>query len=176
MATNGVVKFKYNMITGSTVPLRKLGLFRAGADQPVKAGEILEKTYSTETTFVPLDSDFDHTGTDDALAVSDEEIKSGDRAGYYWVIVPRPGDVFECPLASASSMAIGTALTYSSSQALTTGGSHPIGYACGQDNYPTPQGHLSDDVSPDSGTTVKSTSYVQFTFKTASSWYKTFEQ
>jgi len=170
------VRFLHNMITGSTVPLKKLGLFRAGADQAVAVGEILEKTYSTNTTFEPLDSDYDMTGTDDAVALACEEIKSGDRAGYYEVIVPRPGDVFEAPLAAASAITIGSALYYSSSTALTTSGYYPIGYVCGMDNYPSKQGHASDDASVDSGTTVKSTSYVQFTFKESVSYFKTFEQ
>jgi len=159
----------------ATGPLIKLGLFRAGADQEIVKGQMLEKTYSGTTTFVPWDSDYDATGTDDALAVAACDIKSGDRAGYYPVIVPQPGDVFEAPLAAASAMAIGTELTYSSATALTTGGTYPVGYACGMDNYPE-QGHASDDASKDAGSTVKSTSYVQFTFKTAVSYYKMFEQ
>lgn len=170
------VKFLYNMITGSDVPLIKLGLFQAGSTATVAKGAIIEKTAATNTKWITIDADEDFTGTDDAIAVSACEIKSGDREGYYPIIVPRPGDVFEAPLATASAMAVGTALTYSSGTAVTTGGTYPIGYACGQDNYPTEQGHLTDDASPDSGTTVKSTSYVQFTFKTAVSYYKTFEQ
>ncbi len=170
------IKFLHNMLTGSTVPMIRLGLFAAGGTQAIVEGQILEKTNTGNTIWVPIDSDYAMTGTDDAVAVAACDIDSGDRAGYYPVIVPRPGDVFEAPLAAASAMAIGTKLTYSSATALTTGGSNAIGYACGQDNYPAEQGHLVDDASPDSGVTVKSTSYVQFTFSTAASWYLTFEQ
>lgn len=176
MATNRVAFLK-NLITGSTEPLRVLGLFQAGATQAIKKGEILEKTNTGNTKFVPIDSDYDMTGTDDAVAVADEEIKDGDRAGYYHVIVPRPGDVFEFELATAGAVAIGTALYYSSSQKVTTtAGTNIIGYACGQDHYPDPQGHLADDASPDSGTTIRSTSYVQMTFRQAVSFMKTLEQ
>jgi len=170
------IKWLRNTLNSSaTGPRIEYGLFRAGADQAIVKGQMLERTYSTNTTFVPWDSDFDATGTDDCLAVAACDIKSGDRAGWYPVIVPQPGDVFEAPLAAASSMAIGTALTYSSATALTTGGTYPAGYACGMDNYPK-QGHASDDASVDVGSTVRSTSYVQFSFKTAVSYYKIFEQ
>jgi hypothetical protein len=176
MATNGAVKFLYNMITGSTQPLYKPGLFAAGSTKAIKEGELIEKTNTTNTIFVPLDSDFDADGTDDALAVMGAEIKDGDRGGFYPVIVPRPGDVFEAELATAAAVTIGTKLTYSSSTKVTTGGTNPIGYVCGIDNYPYPQGHLTDDASPDAGTTVRSTTHVQFTFEVAASYYKTFEQ
>lgn len=170
------VKFLYNMITGSTTPLKKLGLFAAGSTQTVAVGEIIEKTNTGNTIFEPIDSDYDMTGTVDPVALACEEIKAGDRAGYYEVIVPRPGDVFEAPLAAAAAVTIGSALYYSSSTALTTSGTYPIGYVCGMDNYPTKQGHLADDASPDSGSTVRSTSYVQFTFKEACSYFQTFQQ
>ncbi len=170
------VRFLYNMLTGSTTPMIKLGLFAAGSTTAIAAGQILEKTNTGNTIWDPLDSDYAMTGTDDAIAVAAEDIKAGDRAGYYSIIVPRPGDVFEAPLAAASAMAVGTKLTYSSATALTTGGSNAIGYACGQDNYPTEQGHLASDASPDSGVTVRSTSYVQFTFAVAASYYLTFQQ
>ena len=175
MATNRS-PIKHNMITGSTEPLVMLGLFQAGSTAAVKRGEIIELTADTNTKWVPIDSDYDMTSTSDAVAVANEEIKDGDRAGYYEIIVPRPGDVFEFELATAGANAIGTALYYSDSETLTTSGQNVIGYVCGQDHYPTKQGHLADDASPDQGTTIKSQSYVQMTFKKADSYYGLIEQ
>ena len=153
-------------------PLIMRGLFDAGSTTAIKRGEILEKTGTGNTVWVPMDSDYDMTATSDAVAVADEEIKTGDRAGYYNIIVPRPGDVFEFELAAAGATAVGTSLYYSASQKVTvTTGTYILGYAVGQENYPQKQGHLADDGSPDAGTTVKSQTYVRMTFRLAVSYY-----
>jgi hypothetical protein len=107
-------------VNGASEPLILKGLFDAGATTAIKSGEILEKTGTGNTVWVPLDADYDMTGASDAVAVAGCEIKSGDRAGYYPVIVPRPGDIFEFELATAAAVALGAALYYSTSQKLTT--------------------------------------------------------
>lgn len=153
-------------LNGANAPLIMLGKFQAGSTQAVKRGEILELSGGN---FIPLASDKSMSAI---IAIANEELKVGDLAGYYEIIVPRPGDVFEFELAAASALALGTALYYSTSQVLTvTAGTNIIGYACGQENYPQ-QGHTADDASGDMGTTVRSTSYARMTFKEAVSYFK----
>ena len=171
MATNKSPWLKN--VFGASEPFRMLAKFATGASQAIKRGEILEYTGNTDTEMVPIDSDFVAAAN---LAVADEEIKSGDRAGYYWVIVPRPGDVFEFELATATDIAVGASLYFSASQKVATTGSNPIGRAVGQEHYPDPQGHLADDASGDSGTTIKTTSYVRMVFDNDASWAKAWNQ
>ena len=157
-------------INGATEPYSYLALFQTGATQAIKRGEILEFSATTNTQFVPIDSDFDMS--DGAIAIAAEEVKSGDRAGYYRVHLPRPGDLWEFDLASASAITFGTPLYYSSSEAVTTtAGVNLLGHAAGQANYPLKQGHLADDASLDTTTTVKSTSTVIMTFSESNSYY-----
>lgn len=152
---------------GFPEPMLYLGKFQAGSTQAIKRGEILEFTGDTNSAWVPWDSTAARTAD---AAVAAEEIKAGDRAGYYNIIVPRPGDVFEFELATAAAVAFGTALYYSSSQKVTTSSSGTaIGYAVGQEHYPAKQGHLADDAGPDAGTSIRTTAYVRMTFKLAAS-------
>lgn len=170
MATNQA-RWVGNMY-GATEPMIRLGNFQAGSTQAIKMGEILEFTGATNTAWVPIDSDFSMSGN---VCVANEEIKSGDRAGFYEVIVPRPGDIFEYDLAAAGSTAYGTALYYSSSEAVTvTTGSNILGYACGQEHYPKKQGHLSDGEIHDAGTTIRSQSKVRMTFSATASLFAKF--
>ncbi len=158
--------FLYNLITGDTKPLKMLGRFQAGATQAIKRGELLELSGSY---WIPLDADQSMAGV---IAVAAEEIKSGDRAGYYEIIVPRPGDVFEFDLAAAGANAIGTAVYFSTSQSVTiTTGSNQLGTIVSQDHYPQRQGHLADDASGDQGTTIRSAAYAGITIKAAASYY-----
>lgn len=152
---------------GAQAPLVMLGLFRAGSTEAIKRGEIIH----LDTQFKAIHTDEDFTA---ALAVANEEIKAGDLAGYYSIIVPRPGDVFEFDLATAAATAIGTAMYYSTSQALSTSGSHVIGRSVGQENYPV-QGHASDDASGDAGSTIRSQSTVRIVFDEAHSYLKAFQ-
>jgi len=173
MATN---KMRWcGNINGATEPLIAIGKFAAGSSQAIKRGELLEFTGDTNKEWVPLDSDFDMSaaaGSGGKIAIANEEVKSGDRAGYYEIIVPRPGDLFEFDLASASAVAVGTALYYSSSEAVTTSaGTNIIGHAAGQEHYPQKQGHLADDASGDAGTTIRSTSQVRMTVEPSNSYY-----
>jgi hypothetical protein len=163
MATNKVAWVKN--LNGSPGPLIMKGLFQAGATQAVKKGEILELDSGN---WIPLNADQSMAGV---IAVANEEIKSGDRAGYYEIIVPRPGDVFEFELATAAATAVGTALYYSTSQKLAASGSNILAYAVGQEHYPQKQGHLSDESSGDAGTTVRTTSNVLVSITKAASYY-----
>lgn len=168
MATNRVRWIRN--VFGAAEPLVILAKFQAGATQAIKRGEILEFTGDTSSAFVPIDSDFAMRAN---VAVANEEIKSGDRAGYYEVIIPRPGDVFEFELASASAIVRGTALYYSSSEKVAVSGTNILGYAVGSEHYPSKQGHLADDAAGDAGTTVRSTSYVRMSFSPHVSYLNT---
>jgi hypothetical protein len=167
MATNKV-RWVGNL-DGAAEPLIVLGKFELGSTTAIKPGELLELTADTNTSWVPMDSDF---AMDSNVAIANEEIKDGDRMGFYEIIVPRPGDIFEFELADASAVAVGTALYYSSSEKVTvTVGTNIIGYGVGQEHYPDKQGHLADDASGDAGETVKSTSYVRMCIRAAASYY-----
>jgi hypothetical protein len=166
MATNQA-RFIRN-IFGLKGPFKYLGLFQAGGTQAIKQGEMLKIDTGN---FVPITADYNSSAD---LAIADEEIKSGDYAGYYWIIVPRPGDIFEFDLDSASAITVGTNLQAGASnptESFQTGGSNHIAKAVGQEHYPNPQGHASDDASPDEGSTVRSTSKVRVMFEAASSYY-----
>lgn len=167
MADNNV-RWHGNLLVPGALPWRVKAKFQAGATQAIKRGEILEFTGDTNSAFVPIDSDYNMATTGD-LAIADEEIKAGDAAGYYWVILPRLGDVFEFELAAAGAHAAGTALYYSSSEKLTvTAGTNIIAYTC--DFRPVPkQGHASL-AQPDQGTTLQSGSRYYVTFRTSVSY------
>jgi len=152
-------------LNGATKRLVMKGLFQAGGTQAIKKGELLELSGGN---WIPLDADQSMAAV---IAVANEEVKDGDRAGYYEIIVPRPGDVFEYELATAAAVALGASLYWSSSQKVTTSGNNVLGNAVGQAHYPSKQEHLSSGGIVDMGTTVKSTSYVEMTIKAAASYY-----
>jgi len=156
-----------NLITRDTNPLIIPGLFQAGSTQAVKFGEVLEFTGDTNSKWVPWDSDADITT---GIAVAGCEIKAGDRAGYYPILVPRPGDVFEFALDTAGDPVLGASLYYSASQTVSEAGSNVMGYVADWEHYPL-QGHLADDSSPDAGTTLRNLTHVQMTFKISRSWW-----
>jgi len=155
-------------VDGACEPLVWLGNFQAGATQAIKRGELLELTGATNTAWVPLDSDF---AMDSNVCIANEEVKSGDRAGYYEVIVPRRGDIFEYDIDTANNPTIGTAVYYSSSEAVSESGTNVLGYTVGQEHYPLKQGHLADDGSLDAGTTLKNVSQVRIVIREAVSYY-----
>lgn len=156
-------------LTGAKEALTMLALFAAGTTTAVKRGEILDLSSGNAT---PLASDKAMAGI---IAVANEEIKSGDLAGYYEVIVPRPGDLFEFDLAAAGATAYGTSLYYSSSEKVTvTAGTNIIGISAGQKNYPLKQGHLSAGDIADRGVTIRSQAKVIMTFTAAASVYAKF--
>lgn len=155
---------------GADKPLVMLGLFPAGTSNAIKRGEMLKLSGSD---FVPMTDDYNASAD---LAIANEEIKSGDRAGYYEIIVPRPGDVFEFDIETDAATAVGTSLRANTSEQLSTSGSNIIAYACGQDNYPQKQGHLTDDAQGDAGTTIRSKGTVLVTFEAASSYFAAFNK
>ena len=155
---------------GCTKPFIMLGKFETG--QAIKRGEILELTADSSSSWVPLDSNFAMSAD---IAVANEEVFSGDRMGFYEIMVPRPGDVFEFDIATAAATALGTALYYSSSEQVTASASGTVlGYAAGQEHYPLKQGHLTDDAGPDRGESLRTSSKVRMTFKESGSYWATF--
>jgi hypothetical protein len=166
MATN-TTRWVGNL-NGISEPLVILGKFQAGSTQAINRGEILSLTADTNTRFEPVSSDVSGSSN---IVIANEEIKDGDRAGYYEVMAPRPGDIFEFAIDTAAATAIGTALKSSDSETLSASGSNALAYAVGQEHYPQKQGHLADDASGDSGETIRSTSYVRVTFKASTSYY-----
>lgn len=170
MASNHPARWVGNL-NGATAPLVRRGLFQAGATKAIKVGELLELTADTNTRYTPMDSDYD-MGAASNVAIAAEEIKSGDRAGMYHVIIPRDGDIFEFDLAAAGANAEGTALYWSDSETVTiTAGTNIIGHVVGQEHYPDYQGHLSDDASMDRGETIRSVSTVRMTIELSNSRY-----
>lgn len=169
MATNKVT-WKRNLY-GAPGPLVMLGKFQAGATQAVSRGEILELSSGN---FVPLTSDKSMAGT---VAIANEEIKSGDRAGYYEIIVPRPGDVFEYELEAADNPAIGTAVYIDdeSQKVTTTAGSNALGDVVGHSGMPLKQGHLTAGDLVDHGTTIGSVSFAEISIKTSCSYWAAFQ-
>lgn len=150
------------------LPLKKKVLFQAGATQAIKRGEICAKTASTNTKFTPIAADSDFSTV--KLVIAAEEIQAGDKEGYYWAWVPRPGDVWEFDLASASNPAIGAALYYSTSQALALSGSNALGYSVGDDHIPKQEPAV---ISPyaDAGVTLRNMTKVKMGFRlTYSLW------
>lgn len=161
-------------LNGAPEPLVMLGLFQAGATQAIKRGELLELTGDGNTAWVPMDSDF---AMDSNVAIANEEIKDGDRAGYYEIIVPRPGDVFEFELDAADDLSLGTALYWSDSETATdTAGSYVLGRVAGTDHYPQKQEHLADGGVADMGTTLRSQSRVHMAIRQVASYYSAIVQ
>lgn len=156
-------------LLGATEPLIVPGKFAAGSSVPIKRGELLELTGNTNTEWVPMDSDYAMSAN---VAIAACEIKSGDLAGYYPIIVPRPGDVFEYALDASDDLAIGTALYWSNSETVTdTAGSNILGKVSGWAHYPYPQGHAADDASVDRGTTLGFQSRVHITIERSNSYF-----
>jgi hypothetical protein len=154
-------------VNGAAGPLIGRGLFQAGSAKAIKAGEILELTASTSTKWVPMDSDYAMSAD---VAVAAFDIKSGDLAGYYPIIIPRPGDEFVFALDTANNPAVGTTLYWSDSETVSESGNNALGYVSGWDHYPN-QGHGAEDIVSDAGTTLRSKSNIIMTFKLSVSYY-----
>jgi hypothetical protein len=148
-------------------PLVMPGKFAAGSSVPIDAGELLELTGNTNTEWVPMDSDFAMSGN---VAIAACNLKSGDLAGYYDIIVPRPGDVFEFAIASGQH-ALGTAVYWSDSETVATTGSNVLGDVVSFDHYPRTQRFGSEGNPGDEGTTIRSTTKVGITIKAAASYF-----
>jgi hypothetical protein len=161
-------RFLRNVYTGSSEPFIMKGLFQAGSTQAIEQGEMLKISGGD---FVPMTADYNASAD---LAIANQKIKSGDLAGYYEIIVPRPGDIFEYALDTAAATAVGASLyagATSPTESFAASGSNAIAAAVGQEHYPQFQGSASDDASPDRGTTIKSTSTVRCMFEAASSYF-----
>ncbi len=156
-------------LNGASEPLYVPGAFQAGATQAIVSGQALELTGATNTRWVPIDSDFSMAAN---IAIACCDIKSGDLEGFYPMIVPRPGDVFEVDLAASGNSALGTAVYYSSATAVTvTAGTNILGHIAGWDHYPFPQNFASDDAGPDMGTTLSNHSKARITIEQSNSYY-----
>lgn len=164
MATNKSPWVRNLLCRCCSEPFYYPGKFQAGSSQAVKRGEILELSGGN---WVPLGSDKSMAAV---IAVAYDEIKVGDLAGYYTIIVPRPGDVFEFALSAAAATAQAADLYWASSQSVATSGSNIIGQSVGIKNVPG-QGHASDDASGDRGTTLLVQSSVEMMFKQSVSYW-----
>lgn len=160
-------------INGATQPFTMQSRFEAGSTQVIVRGQLLEYTGDTNSAWVPIDSDASFAAN---LAIANEEIKDGDREGYYEIIVPRPGDIFEFALDTASAAAVGAPVYYASSTTVSLSGSNTFGDVIGIDHYPDKQGHLTDDASGDAGTTIRVTANVGITIKQSCSYYAAIQQ
>jgi hypothetical protein len=138
---------------------------QAGATTAIKEGELCDISSGYPA---PLASDKDCTAG--ILVIAAEEIKDGDRAGYYNFWVPREDDVWRFDLATAAATTRATAMYYSSSEQLKATGTNIIAYAVGDDHYPEAQGHLADGDVRDEGTTIRTVGYVHVTFRKACSY------
>lgn len=157
-------------LNGATQPLIQLLLFAASGD--IEAGALIEKTANGATEFVEMDADFAMSAD---VAIAHQDIKSGDRKGYYEAIIPRPGDVFAFELDAAASPAVGAPVYYNTSKTVKLAGTNILGNICGQDHYPPQQGRLTVDGAPDSGTTIKETKTVFVTIKQSNSVYSSLQ-
>ena len=163
-ATNLGCTWRYNLF-GATEPFRFPGSFVAGATTAIKSGEIL---VLAATTWAPLGADQSNVAT---IAVMDnQEIRSGDLAGYHPIIIPRPGDVFEYALSAAAAPAIAAPLYWSTSQILATSGSNALAYVVDESIFPQ-QGFQSVNPSFDAGTTIRTVSKVLIVFKASVSYW-----
>lgn len=174
MATNQTRFVKSLFGPHITEPLIVPGSFQAGATQAIKRGELLELTGDTNTKWVPLDSDF---AMSENVAIAACEIKSGDPAGYYPIIAPRPGDVFEFALDAADDLALGTPVyaygTTTASEAVTdTAGTNILGNVAGWPAYAGiyPQ-NFADSGAPAKGTTIGTLSRVHITIENTNSYF-----
>ncbi len=157
-------------INGATEPLLWPGLFQAGSTLAIEAGDILSHD---GTTWTILDADEAMAGD---VAVAFEDIVVGDLAGFYSIMVPRHGDVFEFALNTAGATVFGDELYWQAENTVTiTTGSNVLGQAVSVDIYPYPQHHNLNAPGADKGVSLRSKSTVQMTFTLAASYYVALE-
>ena len=155
-------------VLGASEPYIIQGRFAAGASQAIKDGQLIELVSSDWT---PLAGDRDLSAGVCAIAAT--KIESGDRAGYYPIIVPMPGDIFRFQLDASEGIAVGTALyPYGTvgEQVTNTSGTNILGAVVDDAHYPE-QGHLSVDGSPDAGTTLRVQAHVGMSIQASNSYY-----
>ena len=151
-------------IFGAPGPFLFPGKFQAGSTQEIRRGEFLKLSGGN---FVPLSTDESMSAV---VAIADCDIRPGQLAGFYNVLVPRPGDVFQCVLDASGVATPGANLYIAGSQTLTlTTGSNAFGDVCDEAACPIQKG--PSDVGADQGTTVATVMRVNFTIKAANSYY-----
>ena len=149
-------------------PMIWKGLFQAGSTEAIEAGDILEYD---GTNWTVLDADQSMAGT---IAFANEDIDSGDLAGYYEIIIPRPGDIFKVAINTNSAVVWGDELYWVSENTVTvTTGSNVLGQSVRSDHYPQFQNHLSKGILGDNGTTIKipSEAFVHMTIDLGASYW-----
>lgn len=144
------------------------GKFQTGT--AIKKGQLLELSAGY---FIPLASDKAMSAT---VAIAGMEVKSDYPTGYYPIIVPRPGDIFQFALDSAGANALGAAMYVSGATAevvTATVGTNIIGHVAGWAHYSSiyPQNPTTDTGAVDKGTTVGTQARVDMTIKAACSYY-----
>lgn len=154
---------------GRTAPLKRPINCNSGASQAIKRGEICDVSSGHA---VPLASDKSMSAG--ILVIADEEIMTGDLAGYRNFIIPLPGDVFEFALSASGNPAQGASLYFSDSQTLATSGSNVLGNVLDETIVPL-QGKQSVNPSPDAGTTILTTGKIKMTIKAANSVWSTYQ-
>ena len=167
-ATQGKNAWVANLY-GHGGPFKFPGKFQAGATQAIFKGELIKLSGGN---WVPMSTD---TAMSAIVAIADCDIKSGDLAGYYPIIVPRPGDVFEFALDASTTTTIGQALyVYGSgigSQTVTaTVGTNILGHVVDSSVIPM-QGHASVSPGLDAGTTLLARSQIRMTIKASCSYF-----
>lgn len=153
-------------LLGHSQPLVMLGRFQAGSTREITRGQIL---ILTGGNWVPLGSDAAMNGV---IAVANEDVLPGDPAGYYEIIVPRPGDMFEYDLLSPEQVAVGAPLYYSTSTRVKTSGTNVLARSVEQSHYPRQNHAISG--GGDAGTTLGTVSRVRMCFMPSASYYNAF--
>ena len=153
---------------GDNNPLIHYGRFQAGSTQAINRGDLLELSGGN---FIPLTSDKAMVGT---VAIAAADIKAGDAAGDYPIMVPRKLDVWEFPLDAADAPARGSTIAVESATTVQTTVTNTLGTVWDHDGFPRPQKHLSSGGLIDSGTTTGNTNQVHFLILEAVSYLADF--
>jgi len=161
-----MASYTYNKsLSGGREPLRLLVLFAAGATTTVERGEILELSGGV---FLPLNADQAMAGI---IAIADHTITSAHLGGYYPVIIPRPGDVFDYDLATAGNPVRGASLYWVSSTTIAEAGTNVLGEVYDHSGYPQQQGNADVGDGAGRGTTIVDAKRISMTFLRAVSYY-----
>lgn len=163
-----VYPWLYNL-NGVTEPLIMPGLFQAGTTATIERGALLE---FDGTNWTELNAD---QAMNSQIAFANQAIVSGDRAGFYEIIVPRPEDVFQLDLATAGNPLIGAAVYWISKFTVAESGSNILGNVVGFDHYPGIMGQVTEGNITNPGVTVRDITALQIVIKEAASYYSLFQ-
>lgn len=169
MATNNFGRFVKN-VHGDKM-MTKLMPFLAGSSQAVKAGEMLSDVGGYMT---PQSADAAMTAE---LCFAAEEIKAGDPAGYYPVIVPQDGDVFYSELSAGAAAPTPGASVYFdavSTEKVALTGTNVIGKVLGHNGVPQKQNH-ADSGAGSVGATIGNATWVEWIVTRAASLMTAFQ-